>query len=158
MSAITHYTFLKTIYLHYFETLKTTSGLYISFIRTFYYKHKRKVICTKHKQNKNFQLWSVVIHRAVFKSRRSSKKKKPIKLSPEYLDRLSPQSQSGSKRIHGEVMFFFSVGEAATSKWTYGEMAVFGSTVYTKFSRLNAKSCALRSLRDSTSKTLKRKC
>ena len=68
--------FLKTIYLHYFETLKTTSGLYIFFIRTFFYKHKRKVICTKHKQNKYFQLWSVVIHRVVFKSRRSSKKKK----------------------------------------------------------------------------------
>ena len=25
---------------------------------------------------------------------------------------------------------FFSVGEAATSKWTHGEVAVFGSTVY----------------------------
>ena len=26
-------------------------------------------------------------------------------------------------------MFFFSVGEAATSKWTHGEVAVFSSTV-----------------------------
>ena len=57
----------------------------------------------------------------------SSSRKRPIKLSPEYLYRLSPQSQSGSKRINGEVMFFFSVGEAATSKWTHGEVAVFGS-------------------------------
>ena len=46
----------------------------------------------------------------------SSSRKRPIKLSPEYLYRLSPQSQSGLKRIHGEVMFFFSVGEAPTSK------------------------------------------
>ena len=38
----------------------------------------------------------------------------------------------------------FSVGEAATSKWTHGEVAVFGSTVYKIF--LNAKSCALRLL------------
>ena len=30
-------------------------------------------------------------------------------------------------------MFFFSVGEAATSKWTHGEVAVFGSTVYKIF-------------------------
>ena len=28
---------------------------------------------------------------------------------------------------------FFSVGEAATSKWTHGEVAVFGSTVYKIF-------------------------
>ena len=28
---------------------------------------------------------------------------------------------------------FFSVGEAATSKWTHGEVAVFGSTVYRIF-------------------------
>ena len=28
---------------------------------------------------------------------------------------------------------FFSVGEAATSKWTHGEVAVFGSTVYIIF-------------------------
>ena len=28
---------------------------------------------------------------------------------------------------------FFSVGEAATSKRTHGEVAVFGSTVYTIF-------------------------
>ena len=56
-----------------------------------------------------------------------------MKLSPEYLDRLSPQSKSGSKWIHGEVMFFFSVGEVATSKWTHGEVAVFGSTVYKIF-------------------------
>ena len=28
---------------------------------------------------------------------------------------------------------FFSVAEAATSKWTHGEMAVFGSTVYKIF-------------------------
>ena len=51
---------------------------------------------------------------------------------------LSPQSQSGSKWIHGEVMCF--EGEVTTSKWTHGEVAVFGSTLYTKFSRLNAKS------------------
>ena len=30
-------------------------------------------------------------------------------------------------------MFFLSVGEAATSKWTHGEVAVFGSTVYKIF-------------------------
>ena len=30
-------------------------------------------------------------------------------------------------------MFFFSVGEAATSKWTHGEVATFGSTVYKIF-------------------------
>ena len=30
-------------------------------------------------------------------------------------------------------MFFFSVGEAATSKWTHEEVAVFGSTVYKIF-------------------------
>ena len=30
-------------------------------------------------------------------------------------------------------MIFFSVGEAATSKWTHGEVAVFGSTVYKIF-------------------------
>ena len=53
-----------------------------------------------------------------------------MELSPKYLDRLSPQSQSGSKWIHGEVMFILSVGEVATSKWTHGEVAVFGSTVY----------------------------
>ena len=28
---------------------------------------------------------------------------------------------------------FFSVGEVATSKWTYGEVAVFGSTLYKIF-------------------------
>ena len=28
---------------------------------------------------------------------------------------------------------FFSVGEVATSKWTHGEVAVFGSTVYKIF-------------------------
>ena len=28
---------------------------------------------------------------------------------------------------------FFSVGEAATSKWTHGEVAVFGSTIYKIF-------------------------
>ena len=28
---------------------------------------------------------------------------------------------------------FFSVGEAATSKWTHGEVAVYGSTVYKIF-------------------------
>ena len=28
---------------------------------------------------------------------------------------------------------FFSVGEAATLKWTHGEVAVFGSTVYRIF-------------------------
>ena len=28
---------------------------------------------------------------------------------------------------------FFFVGEAATSKWTHGEVAVFGSTVYKIF-------------------------
>ena len=28
---------------------------------------------------------------------------------------------------------FFSVGEAATSKWTHGEVTVFGSTVYKIF-------------------------
>ena len=49
------------------------------------------------------------------------------------MDRLSPQSQSGSKWIHGEVMFFFFVSEAATLKWTHGEVAVFGSTVYKIF-------------------------
>ena len=76
--------------------------------------------------------WKVVITRVVFKSRRSSKKKRPIKSSSEYLNRLSPQSQCSSKRIHGEVIFF-SVGEAATSRWTHGEMAVFGSTVYKVF-------------------------
>ena len=45
---------------------------------------------------------------------------------------------------------FFSVGEAATSKWTHGEVMekwLFLVLLYTKFSRLNAKSCALRSLR-----------
>ena len=30
-------------------------------------------------------------------------------------------------------MFFFSVGEAATLKWTHGEVANFGSTVYKIF-------------------------
>ena len=30
-------------------------------------------------------------------------------------------------------MFFFFVGEAATSKWTNGEVAAFGSTVYKIF-------------------------
>ena len=29
-----------------------------------------------------------------------------------------------------EKRCFFSVGEAAASKWTHGEVAVFGSTVY----------------------------
>ena len=51
--------------------------------------------------------WKVVIHRVILKSTRSSKK-------TEYLDRLSPQSQSGLK-------------------WTHGEVAVFGSTVYKIF-------------------------
>ena len=55
-----------------------------------------------------------------------------MKISPEYLDRLSPQSQGGQKWIHGEVIFF-TIGEAATSKWTHGEVAVFGSTVYRIF-------------------------
>ena len=32
-----------------------------------------------------------------------------------------------------EKWCFFSVGEAATSKWTHGEVAVFGSTVYKIF-------------------------
>ena len=41
--------------------------------------------------------------------------------------------QSGSKWIHEEVMFFFSVGETATSKWTHGEVTVFGSVVYKIF-------------------------
>ena len=47
-------------------------------------------------------------------------------------DRLSPQSQSGSKWIHEEVMVFYVV-EPVTSKWTHGEVAVFDSTVYKIF-------------------------
>ena len=39
-----------------------------------------------------------------------------------------------------EKWCFFSVGEVATSKWTHGEVAVLVQR-YTKFSRLNAKSC-----------------
>ena len=46
--------------------------------------------------------WKVVIHRVIFKSTRSSKK-------TEYLDRLSPQSQSGLKWTHEEVAVFASL-------------------------------------------------
>ena len=46
-------------------------------------------------------------NKLVDKKRHKKQQKEADELSPEYLDRLSPQSQSGLKRIHGEVMCFF---------------------------------------------------
>ena len=67
-----------------------------------------------------------------------------MELSPKYLDRLSPQSQSGSKWIHREVMFLLSVDEVATSnghmeKWLFLVLLYtrYGSLVTSLFNRLD---------------------
>ena len=59
------------------------------------------------------------------------------KVADESISRVfEPIISTISKRLKMDTWrsdVFFSVGEAATSKWTHGELAVFGSTVYKIF-------------------------
>ena len=59
------------------------------------------------------------------------------KVADEIISRVfEPISSTISKQLKMDTRrseVFFSVGEAATSKWTHGKVAVFGSTVYQIF-------------------------
>ena len=77
-------------------------------------------------ENLWFIEWS--IHRVGGRQRKRGRSNYLPSIWIDYLHNLEV-AQNG----YMEKWCFFSIGEAATSKWTHGEVAVFGSTVYKIF-------------------------